>query len=274
MNTEQQNGNKTKKARKKPVRSRYKFPSYDLGIARQIAEKVEFEGAGRLTEETLAISLHASAKSSGFRLKTLTARQFRLLTKDGEMLSTTPLAKAILKPATEDEKKRKMMESFMTIPLFNAVATRFRGQPLPPSQSFRNILEREFGVENNRVNEAERVLMDSAREAGLLQESGGKTYITTEMTTTMQHIGATGVPQGAIPPSGTPMPPPSEQITQPTGGLLTVSEQDLADFSDEEFGEIWDALGKIVRAKGKRQRLQEEKFTSEETEEEEEEDKE
>lgn len=268
---EQQNNDQVKKLRKKPVRSRYQFPSYDFGIARQIAEKVEFEGAGHLSEETLAISLHASAKSSGFRLKTLAARQFHLLAKEGEMLSTTPLAKAILKPATEEEKKRKMMESFMTIPLFNAVATRFRGQPMPPSQSFRNILEREFGVESNRVSEAERVLIDSAREAGLLHQSGDKTYITTEIIPTVQPPTAPGAPQGAILPSDRFVtPPPSGQVTQPTSGLLTVSEQDLADFDDKEFNEIWNALGKIVRAKGKRQRATEEQATNKKIEEEEE----
>jgi len=262
MDTEQQNDMPTKKPRKKPVRSRYQFPSYDFGVARQMAEKVEFEGAGHLSEETLAISLGVSYKSSGYRLKTLAARQFRLLIKEREILSTSPLAKAILKPKTDEEKRRKMAESFMTIPLFNAVATRFRGQPLPASESFRNILEREFGVEQNRIGEAERLLFDSAREAGLLHESGGKTYLTTETIPITQPDGMTGVPQGTIPPSNMLTSPPSGDVTQPSGGLLTVSVRDLADFQDDEFDEIWRAIGKIARVRGKRQKDREEKATT------------
>jgi len=260
--TEEQQANKP---RKRPVRSRYPFPSYDFGIARQITEKVEFEGAGRLSEVTLAISLGVSAKSSGFKLKTLSARQFRLLTKERDMLATTPLAKAILKPTTEEEKKIKIMESFMAIPLFNAVATKYRGQPLPPSQPFRNILEREFGVESNRTAEAERILMDSAREAGLLQTAGDKTYLLTEITTTAQ------IPQTYTTPTK-PTPEPRQPFesprTEPLGGLLTVSVRDIADLDDAEFKTVWDALGKIARIQGKRQKVESKHELIEETEEE------
>lgn len=257
MDQEQGGNNQTKKPRKKPVRSRYQFPSYDLGVARQIAEKVEYEGAGQLTRATLAMSIRASVKSSGFRLKIYAARQFQLLTKEGEYLATTPLAKAIFKPTTEEERRKKMMEAFMAIPLFNAVATRFRGQPLPPSQTFRNILEREFGVEHNRVSEAERVLTDSAREAGLISQSGDRTYLSIEImqpTSSPQTIGVPSVPLAA---QSTMDSSPSKDKSQQYGGLLTVSEEDLADFSNEEFDEIWQALGKIVRVRGKRQREEE-----------------
>jgi len=261
MTEEQQ----AKRPRKRPVRSRYKFPSYDFGIARQITEKVEFEGAGRLSEVTLAISLGVSAKSSGFKLKTLTARQFNLLTKERDMLSTTPLAKAILKPTTEEEKKRKIMDSFMTIPLFNAVATKFKGQPLPPSQPFRNILEREFGVESNRTAEAERILMDSAREAGLLQTAGDKTYLLTEITATTQIL-QTDTPPTKLTPA--PRQPFESPRAETPGGLLTVSVRDIADLDDTEFKTVWDALGTIARIQGKRQKLESEHDLIEETEEE------
>lgn len=260
MTEEQQN----KKPRKRPIRSRYLFPAYDFGIARQITEKVEFEGAGRLSEATLAIALHVSAKSSGFKLKTLAARQFRLLTKERDMLSTTPLAKAILKPTTEEEKKRNIMQSFMTVPLFNAVANRFKGQPLPSSQPFRNILEREFGVESNRTPEAERILMESAREAGLLQTAGDKTYLLTEVTAAAQ------IPQrDAPPPKFTPAPsqPFESPRTEPPTGLLTVSVQDIADLDDTEFKTVWDALGKIARLQGKRQKMEGQHELIEETQE-------
>lgn len=266
MTTGQESSIQAKKVRKKRVRSPYLFPAYDFGTARRIAEKVEQDGAGSLTEETLAIALNVSTKSSGYRLRTLAARQFKLLTKQGETLSTTPLAKAMLKPTTEEEKTNATVESFMAIPLFKAVATRFKGQPLPQGQAFRNILERELRIESNRVGDAERILMDSAREASLLHQSGGKTYLTTEIVPKMQP----GVPQGPISSSDRFVTPPSGELTQPPSGLLTVSEQDLADFDDKEFNEIWNALGKVIRARGKRQRFQEEQLTSENIEEKEE----
>ena len=41
------------------------------------------------------------------------------------------------------------------------------------------------------------------------------------------------------------------------GRLLTVSIRDLADLDDAEFKSVWDALGKIARIQGKRQKDEE-----------------
>ena len=65
----------------------------------------------------------------------------------------------------------------MAIPLFQAVSERYRGQRLPDSQTLRNVLEREFHVEHARVQQAERMLLDSARDAHLLKHQGDGTYL-------------------------------------------------------------------------------------------------
>lgn len=253
MNEQTKGNEKQKKPRKPYVRSPFLFPAYDFGVAQRIAEIVERDGAGSLSEETLAIALRLSPKSSGFQLRTLAARQFKLLTKQGEILSTTLGAKAILKPTTDEEKRKAVVESFLEIPLFKAVVTKFKGQPLPQSEVFRNVLEREFRIEGSRVADAERVLMDSAREASLLQQAGDKTYITTEILPTVKPPVPVGTRQDFTPPvENLPISPSG--APQLSGGLLTVSEEDLAEFDDKEFNEIWQALGKIVRVRGKRQK--------------------
>ena len=83
------------------VRSPYLFPAHGLDMALQVAERVEMEGGGSLSEAALAVSMSSSAKSSTFRLKTLTAKQFGLVVKSGPNLVTTPLGKAIFKPTHE-----------------------------------------------------------------------------------------------------------------------------------------------------------------------------
>ena len=258
MNTQQANSNETQtKPSKKRVRSPYLFPAYDFGLAQQIAERVERDGAGSLSEETLAIALHLSIRSSGFQLKTLTARQFGLLTKQGQVLSTTPRAKAIFKPINETEKKNAMTESFLAIPLFREVATRFKGQPLPQTQDFRNILERELKIDSKRVSDAERVLMDSARETGVLVTSGNNTYLSTE------HV-AVEKPAGQPPmeetPSSQTIPPavttPSSVLSEKT--LPVIGEEDLLELNDEQFKQFWSTFGEILRSRAKRSKTQKE----------------
>ena len=252
-----------KTPKRKRVRSPYLFPAYDFGLARQIAERVEKDGAGSLSEETLAIALRLSAKSSGFQLKTLTARQFGLLAKHGNVLSTTPLAKTIFKPTDEDEKRRALIQSFLALPLFREVATRFRGQPLPQEgPALRNILEREFKIDVNRVSDAERVLMDSARDTGVLVTAGNNIYLSTEQPTQITTARKEGEHDNYQAP---PSPLPSSAIPPSSSSrMLTISEEDLASFDDQDFWKIWDALGKIVRARGKRQQKEQDTFKEEE----------
>jgi hypothetical protein len=251
MNTKNSNGEmraKDEGNKMKRIRSPYLFPAYDFGIANLIASKVEQDGAGTLSEESLAIALRLSVKSSGFQLKALTARQFGLLTKQGNTLWTTPRAKAIFKPTTEDEKRKALIDSFLEIPLFRAVAARFKGTPLPQGQAFRNILEREFGIPSKRVSDAERVLLDSARETGILMTSGNNVYLSTELKPIERRDFETGAGQ----PIAQAAYPSTTKLPSTPGGILTISEEDLATFDDAEFGKVWDALGKIVRARGKR----------------------
>jgi len=165
------------KTRKRPVRAEFPFPMYPLSTALEIAEKVETEYAGSLTEATLAIALGASAKSSGFQLKVLTAKQFGLLLKQGDNLVTTQIAKSIFKPLSDEEKSAALAQVFHNIPLFKAVSDKYQGSPLPSDEALRNVLEREFKVTHERVSSAQSMLINSAKTAGVLQESQGKTYL-------------------------------------------------------------------------------------------------
>lgn len=260
-NEENRNLTEAKTHKKKRVRSPYLFPAYNFSLACQIAETVEKDGAGSLTRATLAENLGLSVKSSGFQLKTLTAKQFGLLTKQGDVLSTTPLAKSIFKPTNEDEKRRAMMQSFLAIALFREVAARFRGQPLPQGPALRNILEREFRIEAKRVSDAERVLMDSARDTGVLENSDEGTYLSTEKA--MQVNSARKEGESDINQVLTSPPIPSTTPPSLQSEILTVSVEDLAPFDDQEFKQIWDALGRIVRVRCNKQQKDEETFKDE-----------
>lgn len=51
-----------------------------------------------------------------------------------------------------------------------------------------------------------------------------------------------------------PLPPPPQPTSEMPSGALLVSERDLAELDSDVFDEVWDALGKIYRARGLRQK--------------------
>lgn len=255
MDTTQSGKETITKVARTRKRSVYLFPAYDFSFAKQIAEKVERDGAGNLSEETLAIGMRLSAKSSGFQLKTLTARQFGLLSKSGQTLSTTPIAKAILKPVNEAEKKNAMIQSFLAIPLFREVATRFKGRPLPASQDFRNILEREFSIDSKRVSDAERVLIDSARDTGTLITKGDTKYISTDISAFEKSEAVPPAQEEIDQSAQDAKPKSSESQRQPRmedNILPIIGEEDLLLLDKEKFKSFWDAYGDIIRARAER----------------------
>ena len=240
--------------RKTRQRSVYLFPAYGFTTALDIARRVEESGGGILTEETLAINLGLSAKSSGFRLKSLAARQFQLIGKQGDTLTTSPVAKAIFKPTSNEDALRGYRQSFLSIPLFQAVAERYRGQRLPDSQTLRNVLEREFHVDHSRVQQAERVLLDSARDTHLLKHTGDGTYL----------VVTEGAP-GSFEDSNGVIAPSFDFLSSRNGGysrtsespvspanILTFTIDEISQLEDYEFEDVWRAMGILVRSRKRR----------------------
>ena len=249
--TSQGQSGSTRKARQ---RSAFLFPAYGFNTALDIARRVEESGGGSLTEETLAINLGLSAKSSGFRLKSLAARQFKLIGKQGEILATTPVAKAIFKPTSNEDAQRGYREAFMAIPLFKAVSERYRGHRLPDSRTLRNVLEREFQVEHSRVQQAERLLLDSARDTHLLKHTADGTYlvVSDNGSWATDDLGTYQQGMSELPPSpngNDRLSPLASPTAPPPINTFTFTTAEIGELPEEEFLEVWHAIGILIRAR-------------------------
>lgn len=257
--------------RKARRRSVYLFPAYGFNMALDIARQVEESGGGTLTEETLAVNLGLSKSSSGFRLKCLAARQFNLLNKQGATVSTTSIAKAILKPTSNEDALRGYRQSFLSIPLFQAVAERYRGQRLPDSQTLRNVLEREFMVEHKRVQQAERLLLDSARDTYLLKHRGDGTYLSIS-DSPAGPLDEPGLPidsdtatmtqgepftQATLPDVALRSPQPRADSIPPTN-TITFSLDEIGQLREDDFEAVWQAFGILVKARAARNKAAQE----------------
>lgn len=244
-------------ARKVRQRSVYLFPAYSFAVALDIARHVEETGGGTLSEETLASGLELSAKSSGFRLKSLAARQFQLVSKQGKALTSTAVAKAILKPTSNEDAQRGYCQSFLSIPLFRAVASRYGGQRLPDSQTLRNVLEREFHVEHARVQQAERMLLDSARDTQLLRHEGDGTYLSVPdyALEGLEDPGEYGAGSYDAPVGGAGSNGQFPFGSSPSGAqanTISFTLDEIGQLSGEDFETVWRAIGILVRARGRK----------------------
>lgn len=247
----------TPPARKVRQRSVYLFPAYSFSVALDIARRVEENGGGTLAEETLADGLGLSAKSSGFRLKSLAARQFQLVSKQGKTLASTPVAKAILKPTSNEDAQRGYCQSFLAIPLFRAVASRYVGQRLPDSQTLRNVLEREFHVEHARVQQAERMLLDSAGDTKLLRHEGDGAYLdipeyALESLEEPGEFGAGSTDNFGGMTTVNGLHPAGAAGSPAQANTIAFTLEEIGQLSGEDFETVWKAIGILVKARGRR----------------------
>jgi hypothetical protein len=240
-NKSESSGNASGKKRREYVRSQYLFPGYDMEMALKVANKIDTQGAGSLSEASLAMALGLSAKSSGFQLRIATAKQFALIERKGSNFHTTELAKGIFRPVSEAEKKGNLARSFYNIELFRAIGDRFDGVPLPNDTDLRNLLEREFGVKRERVGDAFSTFMKSAKVAGLLQESQGKIYLLREST-------GAAVGGGLPPPPPPPSLPPGKGTTPVTATWnISVDTKDLAGMNAEAIKAMMEGLERLAK---------------------------
>jgi len=239
-NLEKQDASK-QQTRKQPIKAVFHFPIYPLSVALEIAEKVEKEGNGTLSESTLAMSMGLSMKGSGFQLKVLTAKQFGLLAKQGDTLMTTQLAKSIFKPITQEEKAAALSQAFHNIALFKAVSDKYQGSPLPSGDAFKNVLEREFQVISDRSTSAQSMVINSAKTAGILQQSQGKEYLVRKSGVS-NTLGDKGGEMNPPPPP----PPPPGTANGPIKATLNISV-DTKDFNGMDAEAIKAAMAGLER---------------------------
>ena len=249
--------------RKARQASAYPFPAYGFATALDIARRVEENGGGNLTEETLAVSLGLAKNSSAFRLRRLAAQRFNLISKRSSTITTTAIAKSILKPTSREDATRGYRQAFLSIPLFQAVAERYSGQRLPDSNALRNVLEREFQVEPKRVRDAEKVLLESADDTYMLKRLDDGDYLAISDSPASSLDAPTGSAHFQTPaaretldvaamPGVIPGLPPAPSEPAAKSNTITFSLDEIGQLSDEDFDTVWRAIGIMVRFRNSR----------------------
>lgn len=155
-------------------RSTIGFPYMDLADALQMVRALhENVGQGDASEDQLAAWMNLSAKSSGFRVRTGTAKMFGLVEGRGDGLCLTQLGRAAMDPAQE---KRAKVDAFLSVPLYKLVYENYKGGVVPPVAAFERDINK-WGVAAKQTARARQALERSAEEAGFYESGRNRLVI-------------------------------------------------------------------------------------------------
>ena len=137
-----------------------------------MASTIQEQGGGRLSINATAAALELSATSSSFGTRISAARHFALIEESDEILSTTSLAKRILRPTSPDQEKEALSEAFRSFHVFKQLLERFHGIPLPNRPILENILVIEYGISDVSKSLVYDVFISSGKFAGQITDTG------------------------------------------------------------------------------------------------------
>lgn len=149
----------------KRQRSSIGFPYYDYGNCSAITMVIHSNvGHGECSLEQLSAWANRSSKSSGFLSQVSASKLFGIIEEGSEpgTLRLTKLGRQTLDPNTDKEAKA---ESFLNVPLFEALYEKYKGGVTPPHPALESEIV-SLGVSVKQKTKARQVFESSAQQTG------------------------------------------------------------------------------------------------------------
>ena len=151
------------------------YPKVPLAKAVEIPQKIkELNGGNPWTPADVATAIGMGAKSADFYYVTAASRDFGLTvgTRDSKQIELAELGRDLVYASGPEEEKRKRVEAFQKIELFNKVLAHYKGSDLPEMKYLGNTLKREFGLEPEHHEEFSIVFRENCEYLGLTSGIG------------------------------------------------------------------------------------------------------
>ena len=165
-----ESGSKRRSRRQKP------FPAFCLRDALEIAQAIGENNACRpFSRMLVAEALGRSPESSAFRQIITSSAAYGLTEGSYKALrlELTPLGLSIVAPKSETEKRNGLVEAAMNVGLYEELYRHFDQHKIPPTENFRNILIREFGIEPADAIRCVELYLEDGKYVGLIREVAG-----------------------------------------------------------------------------------------------------
>jgi hypothetical protein len=121
---------------------------------------------------------YKTTRSGTYLTRIAAARQFGLIQSSGDRHSVTDRGMQIIAPVMPNDAIQAKVEAFLDIELFSKIFQKFRGTSLPPEVGLKNLFRTpEYAILPDRVDQATRVLMNSAEQAGFFSATGDRSRL-------------------------------------------------------------------------------------------------
>ena len=147
------------------------FPAMSLGKAVDwLSEIRDALGFKPFSKTMLAQAFNLSSTSGSFFAKVGAMNAYGLLEGSSEQLRISDVGKRILAPQSDEDRRNAIQKAFQTPDLFADLLRDFGGSPLP--QQLANRLLHQYSITDASKDVAAQSFIESARFAGLLEDSG------------------------------------------------------------------------------------------------------
>ena len=165
---------------KKQVRvSQSDVPAYSLAEALRISGAIVENYAGDPTKPlNVASALELSQSASNFRQLTGASIAYGLTVGgyNATEIAVTDIARRIHSPLEEGQDIQNKRAAFLKPRVISEFLSKYDGHAIPKEQIAQNVLV-EMGVPKERSNSIKDMIVDGAKDLGLLSEIKGKTYV-------------------------------------------------------------------------------------------------
>jgi predicted nucleotide-binding protein len=172
------------------------FPVHSLEKALQVVQGIVEAGASRPMDRLLlAQAIGRTPSSSEFRKLLSSSLKYGLTegTEKADQIKPTQLGLQIARPLNDSEKRQALVRAVRTPELLNKVYAHFNKQKLPRIDFLRNVLARQFSVDDEHTEELADLVVANAKFVGILQTISGSEYLNLDL------VGAAGA---EVAPSG------------------------------------------------------------------------
>jgi predicted nucleotide-binding protein len=176
MNQNEENQKPPESKRKTPRQ----YPKHSLETALIIAEAIQDKNAGKPMKKIfVAEAIGRKPMSSEFKDLLSSSYKYGLTlgTEKSENIELTPLGHSITKPKSEGERSNGLIKAVENIELFNKIFDHYKNSKYPTGPFFKNILEREYEVPREWVDNCTEILNDNGRYSGIIRDVSGSLYV-------------------------------------------------------------------------------------------------